>query len=148
MKTIAILFLSILLTKGCGSESQVDLKDTVVEYTANTRGFYTKIVVQNQMVTISKDRRGVEKTESIKISDDTWKTIVAEFQKINLDKLSEFNDPTQARFYDGAAMADLHIVYKGKTYNSKQFDHGTPPVEIAEFVNAVVSLSKQEYNDN
>jgi hypothetical protein len=143
MKIALIMILSVLVTKGCGSEMQTDLKYTTVEYTATTRGFFVKIFIQDQMMTISKDRTGVEKTKTLKISDETWSTIVNQFQKINLEKLSDYNDPTQARFYDGAAIADLQIVCKGKIYNSKTFDHGTPPTEIAAFVNTVVSLLKQ-----
>lgn len=137
MKTISLLLFTLLFSKGCVSE----MKDTVVEYTANTRGFYMKINIQNQIATVSNDRNGVEKPTVIKIDDADWKNLVAEFQKIELDKLETYKDPTQKRFYDGAAIADLKIDYNGKTYNSMHFDHGYPPIEIEKFVKLVVNLS-------
>ena len=33
---------------------------------------------------------------------------------------------------------------KDKEYQTTTFDHGTPPVEIADFINKIVSLEKQE----
>jgi hypothetical protein len=45
--------------KAAGTK-QANLESAVVEYTANSRGFYQKITIQNQMVLISKDRSGNE----------------------------------------------------------------------------------------
>jgi hypothetical protein len=36
-------------------QKKQDLESAVIEYTANSRGFYQKITIQNQMVLISKD---------------------------------------------------------------------------------------------
>jgi hypothetical protein len=58
--------------------------------------------------------------------------------------LSTYKDPTQKRVYDGAAIAELIINYKEKEYQTKNFDHGYPPVEIEKFVNKLVSLVKEE----
>jgi hypothetical protein len=97
--------------------------------------------VKDQTVTVSRDRNNKNKVVVEKIDAADWKELVTEFQKIDLEKLADYNDPTQKRFYDGAAMGDLQIVYKEKTYDSKQFDHGTPPVEIEKFVKLIVGLS-------
>ena len=66
--------------------------------------------------------------------------MVGYFQTFELDSLPSYKDPTQKRFYDGAAIADLKITYKDKVYQSKNFDHGVPPVEIEKMVNKIVSL--------
>jgi hypothetical protein len=141
MKLFAILVLTAFLGKSCSSQTQNDIKTAVVEYTANTRGFYQKIVIQNQMISVSKDRNETKMPTGKKISDADWKILLTEFQKLDLEKLPELKDPTQKRFYDGAAIANINITYKGKTYESLPFDHGFPNEVIAKFVNKITALA-------
>jgi hypothetical protein len=144
MKTLFLVLFSIFINKGCSPESQTDLKNTVIEYTASTRGFYTQIVIKNQMVTIQKDRNAKDTPVATKINDENWNRLISDFQNITLEKLPEFNDPTQKRFYDGAAFGNLHIVYKDKVYDSKEFDHGFPPVEIEKLVKTILLIATKE----
>jgi hypothetical protein len=46
----------LFLGKGCDNTDNKDINTAVIEYVANTRGFYQKITIQKQMVTVSKDR--------------------------------------------------------------------------------------------
>ena len=62
------------------------------------------------------------------------------FKLVKLDSLATFKDPTQKRFYDGAAIANLKVSYKEKEYQTLDFDHGVPPVEIEKIVNKIVLL--------
>jgi hypothetical protein len=142
MKLFSILFLTIFLGKGCDSEQQQDMKMAVVTYTANTRGFYQRITIQDQNILVSKER-GDQTVTTAKISDADWKTLVTEFSKIKLEDLPNLKAPTEKRFYDGAAIGDLKVTYQGQTYESSAFDHGTPPAEIAGLVNKMVSLAKE-----
>ncbi len=141
MKLLVIIVLTIFLGKGCSSQTQNDIKTAVVEYTANTRGYYQKVVIQNQMISISKDRNETKMPAGKKVSDADWKILLTEFQKLDLEKLPELKDPTQKRFYDGAPIANLNITYKGKTYESLPFDHGFPNEAIAQFVNKINDLA-------
>jgi hypothetical protein len=43
--------------------------------------------------------------------------------------LKDLKIPTEKRFYDGAAIANLKIIYKGVN-ETPSFDHGSPPYEI------------------
>jgi hypothetical protein len=144
MKILSLLFLTIFLGKGCDSAKAQDIQSAVIEYTANTRGFYQKITVKNQMVTVSKDRNGNDKPVAVKISDADWNELVNCFKKVKLDSLAKLKAPTEKRFYDGAAIADLKITYKDKKYESTSFDHGFPPKEIKKFVNTITSFAKKE----
>jgi hypothetical protein len=144
MKTLSLLFLTIFLGNGCDSAKAQEISTAVIEYQANTRGFYQKITIKNQMVTVSKDRDGNDKPVQKKISDADWKELVECFKTVELDSLPKYKDPTQKRFYDGAAIADLKITYKDKTYESKSFDHGYPPKEIKKLVNKITSFAKTE----
>ena len=147
MKVITMIFLTLFMAKGCTNEYQNNLENTVVQYTANTRGFFQKVIISNKKMSISRDRNGNTPMEQFDISDKDWNELVKYFQKINLEEIPNLKDPTQKRFYDGAAIADLKIRFEDKNYETTQFDHGFPPKEIEEFVNKIVSLAKPKNDD-
>ncbi|MDN3678493.1 hypothetical protein QWY90_14355 [Flavobacterium paronense] len=142
MKAITMILLTVFLAKGCSNEAQNDISNTTLQYTATTRGFFQKIVVINQKATISRDRNSEKFPEEIAISDKDWKEIISYFEKIDLGKVPTLKDPTQKRFYDGAAIANLKIRYQDKNYETTDFDHGFPPAEIEKLVNKIVSFGK------
>nr|WP_314896617.1 hypothetical protein [uncultured Flavobacterium sp.] len=144
MKILSLLFLTIFLGKGCDSAKAQEISNAVIEYEANTRGFYQKITVKNQMVTISKDRDGNDKPVPKKIADADWKELVEFFKSVKLDSLATLKAPTEKRFYDGAAIANLKVTYKDKGYETTSFDHGFPPEQIKKFVNKITSFAKKE----
>ena len=144
MKAITIILLSVFLVKSCSNQAQNDIANTTLQYTASTRGFFQKIVVINQKATISRDRNGEKFPEEIPISDKDWKEIISYFQKIDLEKVPTLKDPTQKRFYDGAAIANLKVRYQDKNYETTDFDHEFPPAEIEKLVNKIVSLAKEK----
>ncbi len=144
MKAITIILLSVFLVKSCRNQAQNDIANTTLQYTASSRGFFQKIVVINQKATISRDRNGEKFPEEIAISDKDWKEIIGYFEKIDLEKVPTLIDPTQKRFYDGAAIANLKIRYQDKNYETTDFDHEFPPAEIEKLVNKIVSLAKEK----
>ena len=144
MKLFTVLLLSVLLGKSCSSQTKNDLKNAILEYTANTRGFYQKISVKDQMVSVSKDRSGKDEPVATKISDADWNELVGYFETINLDSLSSLKAPTEKRFYDGAAIANLKVTYTDKSYETNAFDHGYPPAEIRKIVDKINSFAKKE----
>lgn len=143
MKTLSLIFLTLFLSKSCSKETQNDIANSVIEYSADTRGFHLKIIVANQKATISQGRGTENPSVQIAISDADWKELVTEFQKVNLDEVPTLKDPTQKRFYDGAAIALLKIRYQDKNYETVAFDHGFPPAAIEKLVNKIASLAKQ-----
>jgi hypothetical protein len=144
MKILSLLFLTLFLGKGCEGDKKQDIETALIEYVANTRGFYQKITIEKQMVFISNDRSGKEKTEPTKISDADWKELIDLFQDVNLDEIKDLKSPTEKRLYDGAAIANIKITYKGISYESPSFDHGFPPFEIKKLVNKINSFAKQK----
>lgn len=141
MKTISLIFLTLFLSKSCSNEAQNDIANSVIQYTADTRGFHLKIIIINQKATISQGRGTDNPSEEVAISDADWKELVSEFQKVNLEEVPNLKDPTQKRFYDGAAIANLKIRYQDKNYETVAFDHGFPPAAIEKLVNKIVSLA-------
>ncbi len=142
MKLIAIILLAVFSQGGC--EDSAEMKDTVIEYSANSRGFYQKINVQDKQFTVSRDRNGMDKPQKQAISDADWKALVSAFQKVNLESLPNLKPPTEKRFYDGAAIAKLKITHNKMAYETTDFDHGEPPAEIKELVDRVLALVKEE----
>jgi hypothetical protein len=140
MKTILALVAIVVLGTTCDNKNKSDLENTVIEYSANTRGFYQKIIISNRKLSVSKDRNGTEKPIATAISDADWKELVTAFQTIELDNLATLKAPSKKRFHDGAAIADLKIVHQEKTYQSTSFDHGTPPKEIEKLVTKITAL--------
>ena len=115
-----------------------------LEYVANTRGFFQRITIEDKMVTVYSDRNS-DKGQSVQLSDADLKELTTAFQKIKLEDLATFKDPTQKRFYDGAAIANLKVTNsKGKEFQTVDFDHGFPPVEIEKLVNKIASFGKKE----
>ncbi|MGA9638873.1 hypothetical protein [Flavobacterium sp.] len=147
MKILSLLLLSLFITKSGCAHSDIDMKTAVVEYVANTRGFYQKITINNQEFWVTTDRSGNEKPNKIKISDKDWNAFVGLFEKVDLIQLETLKAPTQKRFHDGAAIANLAITYQDKKYESSSFDHGFPPEEIKKIVEKINSFAKQN-NDN
>lgn len=155
MKKISLLLFFVFAIAGCNCQKKAvdqnanSTKQNIViimpkfEYTANTRGFYQKVTIENQQVYIIDDRN--DKGEGIpqKISDADWNELKEDYKTLKLEDLSTFKDPTQKRFYDGAAIADLKIIVGNKEYQTTSFDHGFPPVEIEKLVTKIVSFGEK-----
>lgn len=142
MKILSLLFLTLFLGKNCQSQNNIDLSTAKIEYTANSRGLYNNTVVENKTVSVTETRDG--KPISNSLTDAQWNSLIKEFQKVNLEEIPSLKAPTQKRFHDGAAMADLKITYKGKTYESQTFDNGFPPEKIKNLVNTILSFSNKK----
>lgn len=141
MKIITLLFLTLILGKNCQSQNNMDLSTAKIEYTANSRGLYNNTVIENKTVSVTKTRDG--KPVSNSLTDAELNALINEFQKVDLEEIPNLKAPTQKRFHDGAAMANLKITYKGKTYESQTFDNGYPPEKIKNLVNTILSFSKK-----
>ncbi len=142
MKIISLLFLTLFLGKSCQSQTDLDMETAKIEYTANTRGFFQNIIVENKTVLITNTREG--KPVSTSLTETQWHTVVAEFKKVNLEEIPNLKAPTEKRFHDGAAMANLNITYKGKTYESQTFDNGFPPEQIKKLVETLLSITTKK----
>jgi len=142
MKIATLLFLTLILGKNCQSQNNLDLSTTKIEYTANSRGLYNNTVIENKTVSVTKTREG--KPISRSLTEEQLNALITEFQKVDLEEIPNLKAPTQKRFHDGAAMANLKITYKGKTYESQTFDNGFPPEKIKTLVNTILSFSKKE----
>ncbi|KFF19397.1 hypothetical protein B0A62_04205 [Flavobacterium hydatis] len=141
MKILSFLLLTIFIGNSCASQKNTDMSTTQIEYSAMSRGYYQKVVVKDQMVTITKSRG--EEPVANKINGMQWAKITSEFKKINLEAIPNLKAPTEKRFHDGAAIANLKITQNGKTYETKGFDDGFPPAEIEKLVTLLVAFTQE-----
>jgi len=144
MKLIGIIFLSILLAKGCNDGGEIE--KVSISYEASTRGFYRIIKIEEKKLFVASTRG--EKPEEVKISKKDWSALVDAFKEINLDELPNFKAPSQKRMVDAAPHASFKVMKEGRIYESQVFDHGNPPLEIELFINKLISLTLKQENDD
>ncbi|WP_291275211.1 hypothetical protein [Flavobacterium sp.] len=112
-------------------------------YEANARNFVLKLKVENQILYINKHRDIIGYESQIKISDNDWKEITDLVKKVDLNKVKDLKWPTEMRYYDGAADANVTFISNGIEYPAKGFDHGHPPLEIENLINKIVKLTEK-----
>ena len=144
MKLLSLLLLTMVVGKSCSQDAKNDIANAEIHYEANTRGFFEKIIVKDKMISVTNDRSNPENKTDSKLSDNDLKQLVEYFKTISLENLPTFKAPSEKRFYDGAAIANLTIIYGGKEYRSVDFDHGTPPKEIEKLVEKITSFSSRK----
>nr|WP_294782003.1 hypothetical protein [uncultured Flavobacterium sp.] len=141
MRILSLLLLTLFIASGCCSQKKTDMTSTQIEYSAQSRGYYKSIVVENKSVSVTKERN--EQAVKSTIDEAKWAKIADAVSKVNLEGLSALKAPTDKRTYDGAAIGNLKIVKDGKTYETPGFDNGFPPKEIEKLVNLLVDFSKE-----
>lgn len=113
------------------------------EYEANTRGFYLKVKYSNGVVYFT-NQRGSDLFNTVSLTKAQAKELDLLLDGVALENLPNLKDPSQKRFYDGAAIANLKITKSGKEFKTVDFDHGNPPAEIAKLIEKLVSYTVQE----
>ena len=149
MRIVSILSVLVFVLGSCNSQknaigTSIEMKDIEIQYEANTRGFYNKLVLKNATISSTNDRDGKENPIVQKVTDVDWSALNDEINIVDLENLPNLKAPTEKRFYDGAAIANLKIIYKGNTYQTTDFDHGFPPMQIKRVVEMVNLLFKPE----
>ena len=167
MKTIALVFLSLFLTKSCQPKNTTnenaavaevvkteEIKSemtenkvqtgTKVEYEAMSRGFFSKIIFENNQITIASDRNNPEKGTVVMLTKEDVSEISNLIKALNLNELPNLKAPSEKRMYDGAAHANLTITSNGNIYTGAGFDAGNPPSAISKLVSKLVSYSEQK----
>lgn len=115
-----------------------------IYYDATTRGFFIAIKVENKTLFISRDRDFKEYSNSKTLSDADWAEISKLAKAVDLEKVKDLKWPTEKRYYDGAAHANIIFESNGVKYPANGFDHGFPPAEVEALVNKIVKLAEQE----
>jgi hypothetical protein len=141
MKWISQLIFIFVIMSSCKSQKINDFSTSSITYTAQSRGVYLSVWVENQKVWVIKGRN--EKPYEILLTAQEMKELESAFSVLNVEKVPSLKAPTAKRLYDGAAIANLAISAHGKPYTSKSFDHGFPPKDIEKIVTLLVSYSEK-----
>lgn len=145
MKIISTFILMLFMAKGCSSSDlKKESKNITIEYSANTRGNYLKRILNHETFSATKTRDGLMKSKPAPTEE--WNQVITLLSKIDLKKLNDFKAPSEKRFYDGAMMANLKIIYNDSIYESTTFDHGNPPEEIKDLVFEILKVSNPDKN--
>ena len=139
MKFLFILISLISAEHSC-TQSKKNQDSFSVEYTAHSRGTYNRIIINKKQISIENKRGEPPIIKSC--SEASWNTLLNALNPIDIENISNLKAPSENRFFDGAAIANLKITYNGKTYESQSFDHGNPPNDIAELVKVILSISE------
>ena len=59
-------------------------------------------------------------------------------------KVKDLKWPTEKRYYDAAAFANIIFESKGIKYPANGFDHGFPPTEIEKLVTKITKLAEKK----
>ena len=145
MKKFLILSTLILTLFACsGSKSYTKDGIPTIFYEANTRGFFLALKVENQVLYTSNERDFKEYSNKIQISDTDWKEISELAKAVDLEKVKDLKWPTEKRYYDAAAFANIIFESKGVKYPANGFDHGFPPAEIEKLVTKITKLAEKQ----
>ena len=154
MKVLFSLLAILILNKECEQNKSADTSETtmnsektsnvaqdntIIWYEATTRGFYEKIWVTKDSITVTNDRDLIEKTSFTTQSAD-WNELTTLLKEVDLKALPELEAPTSLRHHDGAAFATLGVTKDKAEIISNSFDNGYPPKAIEAVVNKVLSM--------
>ena len=134
---------NVVATNSDKTEATMQVDVPVIKYEANSRGLAFAVKVENQILYVSRVRDFKDYEEKIKISDADWKEIVTLTKAVDLSKVKDLKWPTEKRYYDGAAHANITFISGGVEYPANGFDHGYPPVEIEKLVNKILKLTEK-----
>ncbi len=139
MKVILILVNLIIFNKGC-MVSKINEDAISFEYSAMSRGQFLEIKVTKKTISIQKNRSDVAILKPIE--EKQWKALINATKFITIENIPTLKAPSEKRFFDGAAIGNLTVIYEGTIYKTERFDHGNPPKEIAKLIKEMLSISK------
>lgn len=157
MKIFFSLLAIVILNKECEEKKVADIsfgtmnsekisnamqEDMRITYEATTRGFYEKIWITKDSISVTQDRSHAQKISNT-TSENEWDELMALLKEVDVKTLPNLEAPTAMRLYDGAAIARLSITQNKVETTSDGFDHGHPPKEIEAIVNKVLSMKEK-----
>lgn len=126
-------------------EKATQQENYTISYSAFSRGTFMEVSVSDSEIKVKKDRSG--KATTMALSDDDKATLNNILKNIDITSLPKLKAPTEKRFFDGAAHANLTITKGDETYQTEGFDHGYPPEEIKPLCEEILKLSEKDSSE-
>ena len=120
-------------------EGKTAQKFPILVYESMSRGYYKKITVENNSISVQNTREELAKTKSL--TEEELATIEKAYKGIDVKELPNLKAPSEKRFYDGAPITNLEVRMDDHIYRSTDFDGGTPPKEIEELINTILEIA-------
>ena len=112
-----------------------------IAYSAISRGFNLSVTLEkNKCLVVQSGVASKPRKQLKKVSN--WALFEKMVNAIDLDNISSLKAPSDNRFFDGAATAELVITVGKKTYTSSAFDNGNPPQELKALVDELSAYVK------
>jgi hypothetical protein len=146
MKFLSLLFFIPLLGQNC-SGNATQLKETTLTYTAISRGFNQTLIISNQQISMRSKKTGKFVENMYQIESSDWEMLMELYKNVVLEEIKNLEAPSNKRFHDGAATAQLAIKTKDSMYESQSFDHGNPPQALQPLLEKIISIANK-YHDN
>ena len=113
-----------------------------IEFSIQSRGTNIKYQIDSSKIIYTKNGN----TESQNTQQDWWQKLQKSVAKLSLDKISEYQAPSDNRFSDRTASAQIKIITPHQEYNSNSFDEGVPPKELQEVYLLLNEISRTNNN--
>lgn len=139
MKLFFILLSLVFIDNGC-SQSKINQDAISLEYSAQSRNSHKNIKISKKNISIVNKRDTAPHTKTC--GEAHWNKLLKAMKPIDIKNIPNLKAPSENRFFDGAAIAKLKIIYDGTVYESQSFDHGNPPKEIEPLVKEILSISE------
>lgn len=145
MKYLFVLFSLTLFAKGCDDkksdeETVKNAQDEIsILYEASTRGFYQKVTLNKDQLSLTKIRGGKVSAQQ-EMSEEDWSAIVQLLDKIDSEKLKKnyINPDDLGR--DAVIPAKLQVSYKENIVTNVEFGLGNPPEALAALVAKIEAM--------
>lgn len=116
--------------------------NTKITYEATTRGFYLKLWIQGDSISITQDRY-LKDVDTYQLSESDKVEFYNLLKAIDEHTLEDLKAPSTTFQYDAAAMATLKVTKLKESHLTPTFDHGNPPKPIVEIVNKMLSIKSE-----
>lgn len=136
---LALFFLSCESSKSVTNNSKIS---KIILEKSSMQSLIVSEITKNEIATTVTFRDGSTNDRG-GLSVQQWNELNRLIRKIDLNKFDQWEAPTQARLYDGAAATTIIIETNGESFRSLSFDEGEPPAELKEFYTYLESLVNQ-----
>jgi len=143
---LSIIMLLSGACEGTKSTNNVNAKEMIskISIEKSTLGSSSIVEINKREISISsKGKNDDESVEAKNTAPKVWNEINHLVSALDLNEMSNWEAPTQARFYDGAKATTVTIESNGQVYISQSFDEGKPPAELKALNDYLESLVNQ-----
>ena len=134
-----IFFAVFIANSTCSSKYQKQDMVFKVVYKAHTRGSNLEYTIDNRSIKAITNGYDGKNGEANLLADDK-KKIQALIDTLALENINSLTPPSQNSALDRALIAQIQVTINGKRYESMNFDHGNPPVELKPLIDKILAL--------